>query len=168
MKSGNDAALLGPLVRQGWISLAAWIAFGILVEGFVGFRTPAFLDDPLRRELFRLAHAHGTLLNLALLVAAIGARLDLVRIAPATSRGLRAAVVLLPLGFLLGGVWHYKSVPGRRLLVPAGAVLLLVSTLHLAWSALRKETPPRPGRIGRRRAPRPFTGGTRLRARIGR
>ena len=75
------------------------------------------------------------------------------RIAPATSRGLRAAVVLLPLGFLLGGVWHYKSDPGIGVfLVPAGAVLLLVSTLHLAWSALRKETPPAPG--PRREAPR--------------
>ena len=118
----------------------------ILVEGLVGFRTPALIDDPVRRELFRLAHAHGTLLNLALIVAAIGARLDLVRIAPATSLALRAAVVLLPLGFLLGGVWHYKSDPGLGVfLVPVGALLLLVSTLHLAWSVLRKEAPRAPG-----------------------
>ena len=66
------------LIRQGWISLAVWIAVGILIEGFIGFRTPALLDDQVRRELFRLAHAHGTLLSLVLIVAAICARLDLI------------------------------------------------------------------------------------------
>ena len=37
---------------------------------------------PVRREMFRLAHAHGTLLNLVLLAAAICARLDLIRLGP--------------------------------------------------------------------------------------
>ena len=70
------------MIRQGWISLAVWIAFGILIEGFIGFRSPALLDDSVRREMFRLAHAHGTLLNLVLLAAAICARLDLIRLGP--------------------------------------------------------------------------------------
>src|SRR5688500_8561149 len=84
------------LIRQGWISLALWIAFGILIEGFSAFRSPAYLDDAVRREMFRLAHAHGTLLNIVLLVAAICARLDLIRLGRMTSAGLCSAAVLLP------------------------------------------------------------------------
>lgn len=139
MKSVNEP---GALLRQGWISLSVWIAFGILIEGLIGFRTPALLDDSIRRDLFRLAHAHGTLLNLALIAAAICARLDLFPLGPIAALALRSAVVLLPVGFLLGGVWHFKSDPGFGiLLVPVGALLLLGSTLHLAWASLRKESP---------------------------
>jgi hypothetical protein len=128
-----------PLIRQGWISLAGWIAFGILIEGFIGFRTPALLDDSVRRDMFRLAHAHGTLLNLVLIAAAICARLELVRIGRIASLGLRFAVVLLPAGFLLGGLWHFKDDPGLGIfLVPVGALLLLATALQLGLSAKRR------------------------------
>lgn len=128
-----------PLIRQGWISLAVWIAFGILIEGFIGFRTPALLDDSLRRDMFRLAHAHGTLLNLVLIAAAICARLELVRIGRIASLGLRSAVVLLPVGFLLGGLWHFQDDPGLGIfLVPVGALLLLATALQLGLSAKRR------------------------------
>ena len=128
-----------PLIRQGWISLAAWIAFGIFIEGLIGFRTPALLDDSVRRDMFRLAHAHGTLLNLVLIAAAICARLELVRIGRIASLGLRSSVVLLPVGFLLGGLWHFKDDPGLGIfLVPVGALLLLATALQLALSAKRQ------------------------------
>jgi len=127
------------LIRQGWISLAAWIVFGLLIEGLIGFRSPALLDDSVRRDMFRLAHAHGTLLNLVLIVAAICARLDLICLGRATSLGLRAAVVLLPGGFLLGGIWHFKDDPGVAiLLVPVGAVLLLTTALQIGCSVSRR------------------------------
>ncbi len=127
------------LIRQGWISLAAWIVFGLLIEGLIGFRSPVLLDDSIRRDLFRLAHAHGTLLNLVLIAAAICARLDLIRFGGMTSLGLRAAVVLLPGGFLLGGIWHFKDDPGVGiLLVPVGAVLLLTTALQIGCSAWRR------------------------------
>ena len=130
----------GPvLIRQGWISLALWIAFGILVEGFNAFRSPAYLDDAVRREMFRLAHAHGTLLNLVLIGAAICARLDLIRLGPMTSRGLSVAVVLLPAGFLVGGLWHFKDEPGLGIvLVPVGAVLLLATVIYISLTLSRK------------------------------
>ena len=127
------------LIRQGWISLAVWIAVGILIEGFIGFRTPALLDDQVRRELFRLAHAHGTLLSLVLIVAAICARLGLIVIGWGASICLRLAALLLPLGFLLSGIWHFKDDPGIAIaLVPIGAVLLLGTAVHLARSAFRR------------------------------
>ena len=124
------------LIRQGWISLAFWIGFGLAIEAFIGFRIPALLDDAIRRDLFRLAHAHGTLLSVVLLAAGICARLDLIRISRAGSLGLRAAASLLPLGFLLGGLWHFKNDPGTGIvLVPVAALLLLATALHFSWSA---------------------------------
>ena len=124
---------------QAWISLAAWIVFGLLIEGLIGFRSPALLDDAVRREMFRLAHAHGTLLNLVLIAAAICARLEMIRLNPVPSLTLRTAVVLLPAGFLLAGIWHFKDDPGVGIfLVPVGAVLLLAAALQIALTALRR------------------------------
>src|SRR5262245_35523426 len=127
------------MIWQGWMSLAAWIVFGLLVEGLIGFRSPALVDDPVRREMFRLAHAHGTLLNLVLIAAAICARLELVRFGRATALGLRAAVILLPAGFLFAGVWHFKDEPGLAVLfVPIGALLLLAAAFQIGYSAFRR------------------------------
>ena len=140
MPSHSEAS--AGLIRQGWISLAVWITFGILIEGFSAFRSPAYLDDAVRREMFRLAHAHGTLLNLVLLTAAICARLDLIRLGPMTSLGLSSAVVLLPAGFLLGGLWHFKDEPGHAiLLVPIGAVLLLVTAVYISLTLPQRSNP---------------------------
>ena len=128
------------LVRQGWISLAIWIAFGILIEGMSAFRTPAFLDDPLRREMLRLAHAHGTLLNLVLLVAVICARLEIIGLRAFSSVSLRLAVIFIPIGFLLGGLWHYPDDPGLGIfLVPVGALLLLFAAVSLGLSVISSD-----------------------------
>jgi hypothetical protein len=127
------------LIRLGWISLALWIAFGILIEGFSAFRSPAYLDDTVRREMFRLAHAHGTLLNLVLLAAAICARLDLIRLGRMTSLGLCSAAALLPAGFLFAGLWHFKDEPGPAiLLVPVGAVVLLATAVYISLTLPRR------------------------------
>jgi hypothetical protein len=140
MRSPSQKSRCSGLICQGWMSLAAWIVFGLLIEGLIGFRSPALLDDSVRREMFRLAHAHGTLLNLVLIAAAICARLDLIRLGRATSLGLGTAVVLLPIGFLFAGIWHFKDDPGAAiLLVPIGAVLLLAATFRIAYSALRRK-----------------------------
>jgi hypothetical protein len=127
------------LIRQGWVSLAGWIAFGILIEGLSAFRSPALLDDSIRREMFRLAHAHGTLLNLVLIAAAICARLDLISLGRTTALVLRFAVVLLPAGFLLAGIWHFKDEPGLAiLLVPLAATILLAVALRIIFSLPRR------------------------------
>ena len=127
------------MISQGWMSLAAWVVFGLLIEGLIGFRSPALLDDPVRREMFRLAHAHGTLLNLILIAAAICGRLEMIRLSRVTSVTLGTAVVLLPVGFLLAGIWHFKDDPGVAIfLVPIGAVLLLATAFHIGYSVLRR------------------------------
>jgi hypothetical protein len=120
-------------MRQAWISLAIWIAFGILLEGFSAFRSAVLLDDYIRRDMFRLAHSHGTLLNLVLITAAICARLDLIRLSRSSSISLRTSVIILPVGFFLAGIWHFKDEPGLAiLLVPIGAVLLLVAAIQIS------------------------------------
>src|ERR1044071_1000504 len=139
MRSSSQPSQCAGMICQGWISLAAWIVFGLLIEGLIGFRSPGLLDDSVRREMFRLAHAHGTLLNLVLIAAAICARLDLIRIGPGASLGLRSSVILLPAGFLIGGLWHFKDEPGLGiLLVPIGAVLLLASAIYLSLTLPRR------------------------------
>jgi hypothetical protein len=139
MRSSPQPSRCVGLICQGWISLAAWIVFGLLIESLIGFRSPALLDDSVRREMFRLAHAHGTLLNLVLIAAAICARLDLVRLGRLTSLGLRAAVFLLPVGFLFAGIWHFKDDPGVAIvLVPIGALLLLASAFRIGYSTFRR------------------------------
>jgi len=127
------------LIRQGWISLALWITFGVLLEGLIGFRTPSYLDDGVRREMFRMAHAHGTLLNLILIGAAICARLDMIRLGRMTSLGLCTAAILLPAGFLVGGLWHFKDEPGPAiLLVPIGAIVLLATAIFISFTLPRE------------------------------
>jgi hypothetical protein len=40
---------------------------------------------------------------------------------------------LLPAGFLIAGLWHFKDEPGLAiLLVPIGAVLLLVTAIYIS------------------------------------
>jgi hypothetical protein len=137
MRSSSQQPQCMGMICQAWISLAAWIVFGLLIEGLIGFRSPMLMDDLVRRDMFRLAHAHGTLLNLVLIAAAICARLDLIQLGRITALGLRTAVVLLPVGFLLAGLWHFKDDPGVAiLLVPIGAVLLLATAFQIGWSAL--------------------------------
>ena len=139
MRSSSQQPQCAGMICQAWISLAAWIVFGLLIEGLIGFRSPVLLDDLVRRDMFRLAHAHGTLLNLVLVAAAICARLDLIRLGRITALGLRTAVVLLPVGFLLAGMWHFKDDPGLAiLLVPIGALLLLASAFQIGYSAFRR------------------------------
>lgn len=109
------------------------MTFGLLLEGLIGYKTPAYLNDPVRRELFRLAHAHGTLLSLLLLGLALVSDRFEVGLANIVTWALRVGVVLMPIGFLLGGVWHYESDPGVGIwLVPVAAVMVVFGVVSLA------------------------------------
>ena len=128
-------------VFQALVSIAVWMAFGLLLEGLLGYKTPAYLQDPQRRELFRLAHAHGTLLGVVLLAAALVTdRLNLDP--PGSARvALRIGVVVLPLGFLLAGIWHYEGDPGVAIyLVPLAALLVIYGVVTLALAARNSKT----------------------------
>ena len=125
--------------RFGWTSLLVWMTGGLLLETLHGWKSAAYLLDPLRRELWILAHFHGALLavvNLAYVRWAEAPGLD-AGARTLASRSLLAGSVLLPLGFLLGGLQHFEGDPGWGIfLAPAGGAALLVTTflqVRAAW-----------------------------------
>jgi hypothetical protein len=126
----------------GWYTLLAYACIGLALELLHAFKVGFYLnvDSETRRLMWRLAHAHGALLGLVNIAFALTLRLlprpeaSSVRLA---SSCLAAACLLLPLGFLLGGVFANAADPGLPiLLVPMGAVLLIAG-LSLLVRGLR-------------------------------
>ena len=129
------------LVRRhlafGWWALALFTTFGLVLEAGHGLKLGWYLDlgNATRRLSFTLGHAHGTLLGFANIAFALSlehARLTPVAAARA-SLALRAATIMMPLGFILGGVAFYAGDPGFAIaLVPPGALLLVVAVVIIA------------------------------------
>lgn len=125
-------------LQFGWWGLLLFIVLGIVLETLHGFKFGLYLDpaNKVRRLLWTLAHAHGTLLALVQIAFAAtvahlptlaGKRLRL------ASFLLIDALVVLPLGFFLGGVNPSEGDPGIGvLLVPIGALFLLGAVVLVA------------------------------------
>jgi hypothetical protein len=130
---------ISAMLFQGWMGIAVWMTFGLLLEGLLGYKIPAYLSDAQRRELFQLAHAHGTLLNVVLVAAALCAKNFTLEISTAARIALRAGTILMPLGFLLAGVSHTESDPGFAIwLVPPAALLVIFGAFFMAIAARKK------------------------------
>jgi hypothetical protein len=125
-------------LRFGWWALLAYLSLGIALEAMHGFKLGWYLDvtNETRRQMFTLAHAHGvllSLLNVAFGLCATRTRWAGPRPQQLASASLRTATLLLPGGFLLGGLVVYGGDPGLGiLLVPVGALLLFVSVFLTA------------------------------------
>jgi len=144
----DSRALARRHLRLGWWLLLLWLTLGIGLETMHGLKIGWYLavGNETRRLLFTLAHAHGTLLALVHLAFAF----TLPHLEPAggeAPRGARvaapcltAASILLPAGFLLGGVVVYGgSDPGPGIfLVPLGAAALLLGVLAAAVALTRR------------------------------
>ncbi|HEX2685723.1 MAG TPA: hypothetical protein VHN14_03855 [Kofleriaceae bacterium] len=121
----------------GWWSLTVFTALGLLLEAGHGIKLGWYLDlgNATRRLSLTLGHAHGTLLgflNLAFAFSLRHARMSPVAAARA-SFALRAVTVLLPLGFLIGGIAFYAGDPGFAIvLVPPSGALLVVALAMVA------------------------------------
>jgi hypothetical protein len=130
------------MMVQGWVSIAVWMSVGLLLEGLLGYKIPAYLSDPQRRELFRLAHTHGTFLGLVLVVAALCVQRyggNLPRIAQVA---LRVGSILMPVGFLLAGIWHPEGDPGPAIwIVPPAALMIIFGTIATALTYFKKTAP---------------------------
>lgn len=127
-------------LRWGWLAIFAFVVLGVALEAMHAFKVGAYLDadHATRRLMWRLAHAHGTLLGL--LNLAFGSTLSRMsfgaRALRAASLCLRASTLLMPAGFFLGGVWLYGGDPGLGvLLVPLGGALLVVGAALCARAA---------------------------------
>src|SRR5688572_24119244 len=90
----------------GWSGLMLFVCLGIALETLHGFKVGFYLDPAyrLRRLLWTLAHAHGTLLALVNIAFAAG----LSQFGSWSERGLKLAsfflidaLILLPAGFFL-------------------------------------------------------------------
>jgi hypothetical protein len=130
-------------LRFGWYALACFSALGMALESLHAFKQGYYLDvgNETRRLMWRLGHAHGTLL--ALVNIAFGLSLPQLagrKAEPEASAGLArisacllVAALLVPTGFLLGGVFASAADPGPLVaLVPAGAVLLVIAAAATA------------------------------------
>jgi hypothetical protein len=119
--------------RFGFFALTAWATLGFALEGAHALKLSAYLDHPLRRELLVWAHAHGVGLALVVLAyAATGVHAGTARFGSV----LRAASVVMPLGFALAIFGHSEADPGPSIwLVPVGALLVIVA-LFGVWRRL--------------------------------
>jgi len=134
--SASPRATAWLTLRFGLWSLLAWLCLGLGLEAMHAFKVSAYLDYETRRLLWTLAHAHGVLLSVlciglgALLRGAAGAEARWPRLAAGS---LMAAAVLLPGGFLLGGIFVYGGDPGLGVLLsPVGGALLVFAVLLTA------------------------------------
>lgn len=122
-------------LRAGWWALALYVLLGAALELLHAVKAPIFVDAgrETTRMLLRLAHAHGTLLALVNVAYALTVRAHPQAGRPFASAALLAALVLLPAGFFLGGVWAHGGDPGLGvLLVPVGALAIAVGAALVA------------------------------------
>jgi len=142
-KTATPAVVMRRHLRFGWGSLLVFLSLGILLEAMHGFKVGWYLNagEETRRLLLTLAHAHGVLLALVNLVFA--ATLYLVpeieaRAVRIASPCLAGAGILLPAGFLLGGLVTYGGDPGLGIfLIPPAALMLFAGVAAVAWATLR-------------------------------
>ncbi len=138
LNSFDRLALRHALV--GWTGLLIFLTLGILLEVLHGLKLDLYLDvrQETRRFMWTLAHAHGTLFSLVHLAFAWSLTFSS-RWMNAPGPGFRSAswafiggLILMPLGFLLGGIWTYGGDPGVGIfLVPAGALLMLFGCVRV-------------------------------------
>lgn len=121
--------------KFGWTALLVALTFGVVLEGYLGFRSP-LIEDELRHDLWSLAHFHAAMLAILNLVYGRWAEEQPFALA---SSALMIGSGAIPLGFFLGGLSHPEGDPGAWiLLVPVGAVLVLAAVAHRAISAWRR------------------------------
>lgn len=127
------------LVRRhmliGWWLVLCFLLMGGLLETFHGLKLQWYLhvESTMRRLMLTLAHAHGSLLGLINIAFAATLRTlpdEGASLGRRASPWLTAASILLPGGFLVGGLVIYSGDPGFGiLLVPPGAIALAVAVI---------------------------------------
>jgi hypothetical protein len=123
-------------LRFGWWSLFVFVLLGTILEGLLGFKWMPYETDDIRRMLWRLAHAHGTLLGLVHIAFALTVHSG-VGTTPHRwiSPSLMTASILLPGGFFASGIFPFPNDPGVGVwVVPLGACFMIAAVLLIARS----------------------------------
>lgn len=130
----NDDAPASLSLRAGLWLLAVSLPLGLTLEALHAMKVQVYFGSALRRELWTLAHAHGNLLGILCLVfGLLGARLGDGAARARIDRWLVTGAVLMPLGFLLGGVLNREGDPSLGiLLVPVGGVAVFAALVMAA------------------------------------
>ncbi len=133
----NERAPVAVTLRTGFILLAVSLPLGVTLEALHALKVHAYLGSEMRRELWRLAHAHGTLLGiLCLCFASLAERHLDDSVRGPVARLLTWGALAMPLGFFLGGILNSEGDPSLGIvLVPLGAALLLVALTRAALGA---------------------------------
>lgn len=126
------------LVFHGLVGVAFWMSFGLLLEGLIAFRIPDYLSDPVTREMFRLAHAHGTLLSLVLVAIGLTGKAGYISTPSFGKMALHIGSVVMPVGFMLGGIGNYESDPNPLVFfAPLGGIMVIFGVVISAVSFKR-------------------------------
>jgi hypothetical protein len=122
--------------KAAFVWMALWIAFGLVLEGLLGTKQPAYLLAPVRREMWRLAHAHGVLMTAVFILVS---RLHGFGGRSAPERLMAAGAILMPLGFFLGGITPGETDPAMGVwLAPLGGLLYLLGLAHTLLGPMNK------------------------------
>ena len=142
--SGEDQRPIDLSARHyafGWRTLLVFLTLGLALEMLHGLKVDWYLSTATvtRRHMWTLAHAHGTLLGLINLAFAAYVPWRLEHrgpIHPWSSVTLILASLLLPGGFLLGGIEIHAGDPGIGIfLAPVGGVFLLIAVYFCCVSS---------------------------------
>jgi hypothetical protein len=118
-----------------WFVLLAWLVFGLVLEFLLAVKSNGYLSEDIRREMWRLAHAHGVLMAAITLLcdAHLGWGGKLAK--PMMVFG----AIAMPLGFFLGGCWPSLTDPHALVvLAPVGGLTFVVGLgLNLTYRLLK-------------------------------
>lgn len=141
MSNSNQAAISKRHLVIGWWCLAVFMSLGIVLECLHALEVMQYLTNETRQMMWRLAHAHGTLLGLLNIAFAVSVDRFELQAQKIESRLLIVGTVLLPGGFFAGGVTTYASDPGPGVwIVPLGAFAALAAVVITAIRASRQKS----------------------------
>jgi len=129
----DSQALIQKHLFIGWAGLFVFLSLGIVLETLHGFKVNFYLDvrNETRRLMWTLSHTHGTLFSLIHIAFAISlsiTKMQYKKLPHFASGHLTGALIAMPLGFFVGGLWTYGGEPGLGIfLVPVGAVMMLIA-----------------------------------------
>lgn len=125
-------------MKRMWLLLLAWLVFGLVLEFLMATKADSYLAQDIRREMWRLAHAHGVLLAAITLLADAhlgwGGKL--------AKPMMVFGAIAMPLGFFLGGCWPGLTDPHALvILAPVGGLTFVIGLgLNLTYRLGQGET----------------------------